>query len=133
MPVTVDVKNRLLLMNPPVPPISRGIMPTTPNSAVSLNEYPAQAPVLSFGEPTIDREFIGLQVRVRGESQQYDEPRAVAERIRTDLAGVQGMILGTTLYFMIRPTGAPTVVDRETSGSMRVTWGVSFIIEKRPG
>jgi len=108
--------------------IRKGYMPTSPDICTGLFEYGAGSPILHFGTAGVQYEFPSLQVRCRGEKQDYEEPRLRIEEIYRQLSGVQGMTLGATYYLMIRPLQSPFFLQRDEGE--RVIFNVNFIVEK---
>lgn len=84
-----------------------GSQPETPDACIVVLDRGGIPSDLGFGYSGIQHEYPSVQVLVRGEPEDYEAPRAIAEIIYQGLAEIQATTLSGTLYFLIRPTQPP--------------------------
>lgn len=109
--------------------VKTGYMPATPDKVIALYEYGGNPPEFGFSQAGLLYGRPGLNIKVRGAADDYVGPRAIMDAIWQDLPKIQATTLSgySGLIHMIRPTGSPTVFERD--GNKRVVFNVNFILE----
>lgn len=112
-------------------PISKGLLPDTPDAVLSLYEYPGMAPEYSQEIAAEGIERPRLQVSVRGGAYDYVTPRAVIETVRAALSFANVTMASGVVYQRLRPLQAPFLVERDHLN--RVVLAINFDVMKQPG
>jgi hypothetical protein len=108
-----------------------GILPETPNTAVSLHQYGGDQSLLGFGVTTgVQYERPRLQVFVRGEPGEFTTARDLAHDIRQALAKVQATDLSGTGYHLVIPMQSPQILERDKNE--RLVFVFNCRVEKEP-
>jgi hypothetical protein len=125
-----EVADYLTAVSPTLGLIKTRKLPASPNSVLLVSEYPGGPSLGGFGVAGVKHEYVGIQLKARGEPDDDEEPQARLYRAYIELAKVQGTSLGSTYYLMARAQGVPTLVERDSE--RRAVFGVNFIMEKEP-
>lgn len=115
---------------PTIGTIVLGTLPAAPNRVTALREYSAAPADPGFGVDGVQFEYPGLQVLVRGEPQDYAEPRARIEALYQAGAKVQVKTLSGVQHLMWLAQQSPFLLERDEPN--RFVFAVNFVCQKRP-
>lgn len=93
-------------------------MPTSPDTAVAVYEYPGLAPAYVHGHPDPTEEYPRFQVQIRGA--EYDAARLRIERCARALGRVRERVINGTHYHRMTPLGTVAVLEGGESGRVRL-------------
>lgn len=111
-------------------------LPASPDACCCVNGTGGSSPDMTMGSTAISVEHPGIQLLFRGEADDTEAPRALAEIAYAGLAAVQAVTLsagsgGTSaFYHAIRPTQKPFLLQRDVDG--RCVIAFNCMVEKEP-
>ncbi len=106
--------------------VLEGKMPHTPNKVIALTESGGTGPEKFLGGGTVEQPAV--QVRVRGEADDYAGPRLTIERIYQTLDGYGAFTVSGTRYLTLTPLQSPFLLRRDDNA--RCEFAVNFLVEK---
>ena len=93
-----------------------GQYPSSPDLTIALFEYPGMKPITFFGSSAIAVEYPRVQVTVRGEVDDYETPRAIAETAYRAMAAQGHGTLSGTRYIALEPLQSPFLIRKDEKG-----------------
>lgn len=103
-----------------------GLLPDTPDAAVSLFEYGGASPVHSLGSGGAKFERPRVQVVVRAAT--YTAARTKIESVYTTLEQLANITLSSVRYLMVEAVQSPAFLERDVNN--RVTMVCNFQVYK---
>ena len=105
-------------------------LPASPDEAVVVYEYAGLPSTYVFGSAQIDREFPRIQIVCRGEKDDIDPPRALAETIYKAIGAVANQSLSGTRYHAITPLQPPFLMGHDANGRPLIVFNCQ--VDKEP-
>jgi hypothetical protein len=102
-----------------------GRRPESPNSVITLIEYPGNGPTLVQEGMVGDNPMLQLTVR----DTVYEAAADLAYRIWRFLALKTNVMLGSTRYLSLRPTASPALMGRDSSNRVLLGFNVAIMKE----
>ena len=125
--ITADVSSKLTLAGLTTGyEVLRGKMPSSPDKVIAIFETGGSGPNFFMGSGTVEEPAI--QIRVRGEVEDYDTPRAKIEQIYQAFAGYGAFTVNSTRYLAFTPLQSPYPLRKDDN--RRVEWAVNFLVRK---
>jgi hypothetical protein len=109
----------------------RAFMPDAPNSCICVTMYGGRSgsDIWKFGQDGVAREFPRIQLKVRGEPEDYETPELKAQdAYRAMSMGGPSVILGIE-YYSITPLQPPFPLERD--GKQRYIFVCNFELFKQ--
>ena len=107
----------------------RGLQPDEPDACVTVTEYGGGPPVALFGEP-VALERPRVQIRARGEANDYDGPAQRLQLLYLRLAELGAVTVNRTRYLAFEPVQQPFPLGKDTNE--RWVFAVNFAVTREP-
>ncbi len=115
--------------------LTKGFMPDTPNTVVTIFETGGYRPIHAFSTGTQTRLYENPSIMVHARSTDYQTARNIAESVFTKLDGLNNRALPTTTgthhYVSIDAVQSPFSIGRDSND--RFVFSVNFDVTKTTG
>lgn len=99
-------------------------MPESPDACVCIYEYAGATPMMTFGSTAIQIDKPSVQIAVRAGRDAYVTARDLAVALRTLVAGIVDVTVGSTRVIRVEPTGGVYALSADDLDRPRVVFNL---------